>query len=274
MFVPGYRHFLRSAASAQWDETAVDLSADALAWPQLDQDVATRVGRLVAGFCVAEAAVADQIVPFAPAAHQADAAACFEAQAIDEERHARFFDRVATEVMGVPGRTPAARRAALRPALEQSFVELFENRLPSASRALAAAAPGRPDRLASAVTLYHLLLEGIVFSAGQLALARLLDGPAGALTGMREGLGRVLVDERWHIGLGVRLLEEVGEGSAARDALAADTPAAVASWGDAVDQDLAERAVALHRRRLAAAGLGALTAPQPPRRVEAVSSRH
>lgn len=258
MFVAGYGHFLRTAASLQWDEATVDLSPDGRAWPALDPAVRSRVARLVAGFCVAEAAVAEEIVPFARAARDPDAAACFEAQAIDEDRHARFFDRIAAEVMGVAGPTAAQRRAVLRRSVPPRFVELFEERLPGVARALPPAPRGELESgaaLADAVALYHLHLEGIVFSAGQLALLRLLDGPASALVGLREGLERVLADERWHIGLGVRLLDDIGAAMAPDERVAAEAPAAVAAWGDAVDADLAERTIALHRRRLAAARL-------------------
>ena len=34
--ITGYGHFAQLADSLQWDETAIDLSADAQAWSQLD----------------------------------------------------------------------------------------------------------------------------------------------------------------------------------------------------------------------------------------------
>ena len=259
MFVAGYGHFLRTAASLQWDEADVDLRPDARAWPELAPALRERVELLVAGFCIAEAAVAEDIVPFGLAAPDPDAAACFEAQAIDEQRHARFFDRVAAEVMTVPGGSAPARRSTLRPRLPSGFVDLFEERLPRVARALAAPAGGEPARargaLCDAVALYHLVLEGVVFSAGQLALLRLLDGPARVLAGLREGLERVLADERWHIGLGVRLLDDVGGTAGWDERLVAEAVDTAAIWGDAVETDLVERVIALHRRRLGVARL-------------------
>ena len=259
MFVAGYGHFLRTAASAQWDEAAVDLRPDAEAWPRLDPRLHERIARLVAGFCVAETAVATEILTFAAAAGDPDVAACFEAQAVDERRHARFFDRVAAEVAGVPGDSAAQRRTALSPRLEDEFLELFEERLPAVARALAGDAP--PGSLAAAVSLYHLVLEGVVFATGQLALARLLDG--GELPGLRRGTELVLRDERWHIGLGARLLDDLGhaatDGAVERVLEEAETMAA--AWGDAIDPELGRSVLGLHRRRLSAAGLAAAGAP-------------
>src|SRR3712207_9577230 len=56
------------------------------------------------------------------------------------------------------------------------------------------------------VSLYHMLLEGVVFNAGTQAL--LEDLADGALPGVREGVKRVERDERWHVGFGLRCLLE------------------------------------------------------------------
>ena len=59
----------------------------------------------------------------------------------------------------------------------------------------------RPLRAAGveAVGVYHMVLEGVVFTAGQLALLELVDD---RLPGLREGTELVLRDERWHVGFG------------------------------------------------------------------------
>jgi ribonucleoside-diphosphate reductase beta chain len=275
VFVAGYGHFLRAAASLRWDEGAVDLSADARAWVALDPRLRGRLLHLLAGFCVGEAAVASELGPFARAAHDADAAACFEVQALDEARHARFFDRVAAEVAGVAGSGPSERREALRPLLPAPFVALFERRLQAVARGLAEA--GGADRadstagaadlgavremgtdgdLSGAVALYHLVLEGLVFTAGQHALLDLLELSGAPLPGLRHGVELVLRDERWHVGFGARLLAEVGGADGVAERLLDEAQPAVAAWGDAVDPPVAARVLATHRRRLRAAGLG------------------
>ena len=52
-----------------------------------------------------------------------------------------------------------------------------------------------------------LLLEGVVFTAGQRALLAALEDDD--LPGIREGVTRVDLDERWHIGLGLRHLSQI-----------------------------------------------------------------
>lgn len=208
-----YDYFERLAARAQWDEARIDLSADAAAWPA----VATpRLTELVAGFCVGEAGVAEHLAPFG------DAVELFEIQARDERRHARFFARYADAVgLGDPRRL-----------VSREFLHLFEERLPEA----VAGTPGE------AVGLYHMVLEGVVFTAGQLALLELVDE---RLPGLKEGAERVLGDERWHVGFGARCLADMDYDE---DAILAEGERAAAVWAP----EHAERVVTGLRARLRA----------------------
>ncbi len=237
MGLAGYDHLLRAADRLRWDDGGLDLAGDAPAWRALAPELRARLERLVAGFCVAEAAVAEHLAPFEAAAPDERLAACFAAQADDEARHARLFRRVATEVMGVDGVRDA--RALAGPAL----CELFEGELPA--RAASVAAGGGLPR---AVGLYHLVLEGVAFTGGQEALIGLLVR-AGTLPAVLDGARRVQADERWHLGLGVACLREAG---AAEDlGLEAPLRLAAACWGDAAGDALDANAVlARHHRRL------------------------
>ena len=236
-------------ARLQWDATAIDLSADARAWPGLPVQRRRRLTTLLAGFRVAEDAVAQHLTPFADVTEHVDTMMMwiFFLQRRDEDRHAQFFDRVAAEVLGLPGDTPAERYAAAREHVPPALLALFEERLPALTAELAAG----ETELVNGVALYHMTLEGAVFSAGQRAL--LDDLADGALPGIREGVEHVELDERWHVGFGVRTL--VKDGSAD---VVADVPEraaeAAAGWGDVVPAETQEQTVALVRRRLSLAG--------------------
>ena len=219
--IAGYEHFLRIADRVQWDEAEIDLSADARAWPAAGDE---RVAELIAGFCVGEAGVAEHLAPFAAAASPA-AARCFAAQERDELRHARFFARAVSEVLGA---------ADPRELLSAEFLELFEVRLPEAAAAAS-------TDLAGAVGLYHMVLEGVVFTAGQYALLERLDP---RLPGLRQGTDLVLRDERWHVGFGTRCLIDAGLDEAA---ILSEGERAAAVWAP----EQAERVVTTLRRRLA-----------------------
>jgi ribonucleoside-diphosphate reductase beta chain len=211
--IASYEHFLGLASRLQWDDAAIDLSADAA--PD------ARVAELLAGFCVGEAAVAEHLHDF----FDGPAAACFAAQRRDEERHARFFERYAASV-GLDD--PRAH-------VSDEFAELFEHRLPEA-----AARAG-----SEAVGVYHMVLEGVVFTAGQLQLLEILDDQR---PGLRTGTELVLRDERWHVGFGTRCLLDSGLSASAEALVLEEGAQAAALWAP----EQADRVMATLHRRLRA----------------------
>ena len=139
-----------------------------------------------------------------------------------------LFDRIGAEVLGLPGDSPAERRDAARAHVAPAFLEVFEQQLPAMAAELAA---GRAE-LDEAISLYHMLLEGVIFDAGQHAL--LDDLADGTLPGVREGIARVERDERWHVGFGLRCLIETKPSAEHLDDLLRRSAAAAEVWGDAV----------------------------------------
>jgi ribonucleoside-diphosphate reductase beta chain len=243
-----YDTFVILAETLQWDEAAIDFAPDKQAWPTLDDTENARVLGLIAGFCIAESAVSGHLGSFQAAASDDSVAACFRAQARDEHRHARFFDRVAAEVAAVPGGDAAARRDVLRTLVSPELVALFEDRLPATALRLAEHREG----LTAAVGLYHMVLEGVVLLAGQNAMLDTLGRLSAGLPGVRRGVELVLRDERWHIGFGTRLIRWAGIGHDELEALLALGQEAAGAWGDLVSPAAAERAVRIHRSRLRA----------------------
>jgi ribonucleoside-diphosphate reductase beta chain len=125
-----------------------------------------------------------------------------------------------------------------RARLAPEFLALFDERLPAAARAAA-------EEFAGSVGLYHMILEGVVFTAGQYALLDRLDD---RLPGLKQGTELVLRDERWHIGFGTRCLMDAGLSPALQAAILAEGEEAAALWAP----EQAERVVLTLKRRLAA----------------------
>jgi ribonucleoside-diphosphate reductase beta chain len=238
----GYDHLIAAARRLRWDAETIALDHDATTVAQLPDGDRRMLETLVGGFWLAEHAVADELGPYIHAADVAvaDPAAreCFAVQAEDEARHARFFDRVAGEVLEL------ADPAASAPS---EIATLCGADLPAASRALAADAGAQT--MAAAVGLYHLVLEGIVFAVGQDALGEL--GERAGLPGIAEGIDRVQGDERWHVGLGVLHLQRLGAPADVRGPAAR----AIAAWGPTIATgERVDRVLAAHRRRVQIAG--------------------
>lgn len=251
----GFDYFLRVGRESQWSDAIIDLSTDAAAWPLLDPALRDRAMGFIAGFAVAEWAVAGELGAFADVVDHPRAALCFVMQDGDEVRHSRFFDRVVEEVAQVPGATREDRREAVRRFVSPQLLELFEVTLPER-----AARVGHARGLQAGVGLYHMVLEGVVLTAGQLAFVELLE-EIGVLPGLKRGVELVQRDERWHVGFGARCLQELALSPAEVERILAEGRQAVNAWGELVTAEHTDRMGRLHTRRLRAAGL--LPAPLP-----------
>jgi ribonucleoside-diphosphate reductase beta chain len=248
--------FSRVVAKLQWDPHGIDLEPDAEAWPRLPEERRERLTKLLAGFRIADDAVSEHLEPFGPAANDSLISWVVFLQRRDEKRHATFFDRVAAEVLRLPGDTEDERRLAARELAPPAILELFEERLPAMAAAMAEGRIGLSDGMA----LYHMTLEGMVLSAGQHALLTELEDRA--LPGVREGVYHVELDERWHIGFGLRCLNDARPSPEIVDTALSDAEDAAAAWGDALPPEVRARIIPLARRRMAiiARALGARTA--------------
>jgi len=241
--------FSRVVARLQWDARAIDLAADAREWPELPDERRRRLTAVLAGFRVAEDAVAEHLAPFGAAANNSLVAWVLYLQRRDEQRHAILFDRIAAEVLELRGDTADERRDAARELAPAGVLELFEERLPAMAGELAAGRTG----VDSGIGLYHMILEGIVLYAGQRALLADLDD--GALPGVHEGVRRVELDERWHIGFGLRCLMDAQPSSDVIEGVLASAEDAAGAWGDAVPSEISEAIAPMCQRRLAVAKL-------------------
>jgi ribonucleoside-diphosphate reductase beta chain len=237
--------FSRLVAKLQWDANGIDLEPDAAAWAALPEERRERLTVLLAAFRVADAAVSEHLAPFGPAAKNSLVAWVIFLQRRDEERHATFFDRVAAEVLKLPGETKEDRREAARRLAPPGILELFDERLPAMAAEME---EGQAD-LSDGMALYHMTLEGMVLSAGQRALLNELDD--GALPGVRKGVYHVELDERWHIGFGLRCLIDARPSRELVDTILAEAEGAAAAWGDALPVEIRDMIVPMARRRMA-----------------------
>lgn len=240
--LPDYDALLAISARGAWDPEAFDLSADVARWPELPAAVRERFLGLFAGFLVGEQAVAEHLVPFEAAAADPGLRACLRAQQVEEERHEQATARI-WAAFAKPGAANLAGAAALAPA---PLVALFSRELPDAAAAAATDLPG-------AIALYHGLLEGVVFLAGQTAVRGLAE--TWGLPGVGATFARIERDERWHVALGVRALVDAPGGTAVAERLPERARTAAAAWGELVDAPTRDATLELVDRRLTAAGL-------------------
>jgi ribonucleoside-diphosphate reductase beta chain len=131
------------------------------------------------------------------------------------------------------------------------LLELFEERLPAIAERVAEDA----ENLTAGVGLYHMILEGVVLTAGQHALLDTLEQLSVSMPGTRKGMELVLRDERWHIGFGSRIIQSADIVDDEMEELLTQGTKACSAWGDLINAKAVDKVEQLHRRRLKSVGI-------------------
>ena len=121
----------------------------------------------LSAFFIGEQRVTDELGPIMRAAPTEDMRIFLSTQIADEARHVRFFNRFYEEVGVLEGADDlAARLARVQRNLNPEFAELFDGMLKSRVDRLAAE-PEDLETLVEAITLYHMVIEGVLALTGQ-----------------------------------------------------------------------------------------------------------
>jgi 1,2-phenylacetyl-CoA epoxidase catalytic subunit len=155
-------------------------------------------------FFFGEDSVTDNLSPYIDAAPLEEQKYFLATQQVDEARHAIFFHRFFSEVIGA-GDDIAATLAFTEQHLGWGYRQVF-NRLDRMAEEL------RRDRslpkFAQAITLYHLVVEAAMAQPGQHFIEDFFVRE-GTMPGFSAGMEHVSRDEQRHIGFGVKVLSEL-----------------------------------------------------------------
>jgi ribonucleoside-diphosphate reductase beta chain len=196
----------------QWATQDLDFSQDRIDWHERipEEERFQRMWGL-SSFFIGEQKVADELGPIMRACPTEEQRIFLCTQIADEARHVRFFDRFFSEVGVLENTTELKQRlGALEEHLHPAFAELFDGLLkPRVDRL--AAEPGDRDALVEAITLYHMVIEGMLALTGQHFIID-YNEREGTLPGFVKGFSNVARDEHRHIAFGVRfLVDQVNE---------------------------------------------------------------
>jgi hypothetical protein len=189
-----------------WSAMDLDFSQDKIDWNEKFDDFMRKAARWnYSLFFFGEDEVADTLSPLVDAAPREEQTYFLATQQVDEARHAIFFSRFFTEVIGVDATDYGATLAAANPDLTWGLKKVFES-LRKVTDEL------RTDRsmpkLAQAITLYHMVVEGTLAQTGQHFIADYLT-EMDVMPGFRAGMVNVEKDEQRHIAFGVKLLADL-----------------------------------------------------------------
>src|SRR5215216_2465121 len=186
----------------QWATQDLDFSQDRIDWHERI-DPEERFQRMygLSGFFIGEQRVTDELGPIMRACPSEEQRIFLSTQIADEARHVRFFDRFYSEVGVYEGTDDLADRLrATKEHLNESFGQLFDDLLHSKVDRLAAE-PEDTEILVEAITLYHMVIEGVLALTGQHFIIS-FNEQQGTLPGFVEGFGNVARDEHRHIAFG------------------------------------------------------------------------
>jgi ribonucleoside-diphosphate reductase beta chain len=192
----------------QWATQDLDFSQDRIDWNERFS-AEERYMRMygLSAFFIGEQRVTDELGPIMRAAPTEEMRIFLSTQIADEARHVRFFNRFYEEVGVLDEPDLAARLERLQSNLNPEFAELFDGMLKERVDRLAAE-PGDTVVLVEAITLYHMVIEGVLALTGQHFIIG-YNEEQGTLPGFVEGFGNVARDEHRHVAFGSRFLTEM-----------------------------------------------------------------
>lgn len=214
-----------------WSAKALDFTQDALDWRTKISEEQRRAALWnYAMFLDGEESVTVTLAPFLTAVRRPEDRVFLATQVADEARHHVFFDRFLREVCGV-GHDLATTLDATRPSLSWGYRQVF-GELDRASDAIRRSPRSLPA-LARGITLYHIVVEGMLAHTGQHFL-REYGARDQIFPGFGAGINLVARDESRHIAFGIQLLRELVTGSSACKSAAIGTLNRVLPWATGV----------------------------------------
>ena len=186
--------------SQHWAAGALTFEQDRRDWAGMPSGDHTMLVDSLAPFFAGEERVAAAFAPLAMAADDEDEAAFLATQQVDEARHMHFFARFWREVFMPDEAAGEAAIANARARCNDAFAELFDRRLMGAVDRLRLE-PRDTAAKVEAVTIYHLIVEGVLGLTGQRFVLDYLES-TGVLPDIAAGFRNVKHDEHRHIAWG------------------------------------------------------------------------
>jgi ribonucleoside-diphosphate reductase beta chain len=190
-----------------WRAHELDFSVDREHWLISPGEAQRHTAFSIGSFYVGEERVTADLAPFLLAAPSGEIEAFLATQLVDEMRHAVFFDRWASEVMGLESGSFRARLHEIEDRMLGPWHFLFDDSL----REIANRIKDRPDDLelfVEGIVTYHMVTEGVLAMPGQRIMIE-YTADHDLYPGFNKGFSLVEQDEHRHIAFGVRFLKDV-----------------------------------------------------------------
>jgi len=194
----------------QWSVQDLDFTQDRIDWHERIP-AEERYQRMygLSSFFIGEQRVASELGPMMRAVPEEDMRIFLCTQIADEARHVAFFNRFYEEVGVLESDNLKDRLEETSAHLNENFGVLFDEMLKSRVDRLATE-PEDLETLVEAITLYHMVIEGMLALTGQHFIIEYNES-IGTLPAFVEGFGNVARDEHRHVAFGARFLRDMAE---------------------------------------------------------------
>jgi ribonucleoside-diphosphate reductase beta chain len=191
----------------QWQTQELDFSKDREDWNERISEE-ERFQRMygLSAFFIGEQKVAEELGPIMRAVPTEDQKIFLCTQIADEARHVRFFERFYREVGVLESDGLAEMLAETSEHLNENFGRLFDEMLKQRTDRLSVE-PEDGEALVEAVTIYHMVIEGMLALTGQHFIMDYNESE-GTLPAFVEGFQNVARDEHRHVAFGSVFLRE------------------------------------------------------------------
>jgi ribonucleoside-diphosphate reductase beta chain len=193
----------------QWRTQDLDFTQDRVDWHGFPEEERFQRMYGLSSFFIGEQRVAEELGPMMRAAPTEEMRIFLCTQIADEARHVAFFNRFYSEVGVLESATLQERlketSAHLNPQFNVLFDELLKGKVDRLARA-----PEDLETLVEAITLYHMIIEGMLALTGQHFIIT-YNEENGTLPGFVEGFNNVARDEHRHVAFGARFLREMAD---------------------------------------------------------------
>ncbi len=203
-----YRQLYSLWERQQWAVQDLDFTQDRVDWHErisAEERYARMYG--LSSFFVGEQRVAAELGPMMRACPDEDMRIFLCTQIADEARHVAFFDRFYAEVGVLEAEDLGGRLAETSGHLNPEFGVLFDEMLRNRVDRLARE-PEDTETLVEAVTIYHMVIEGMLALTGQHFIIS-YNERVGTLPAFVEGFINVARDEHRHVAFGARFLRDM-----------------------------------------------------------------
>ena len=203
-----YRQLYELWERQQWATQDLDFTEDRIDWHERipEEERFQRMYGLSA-FFIGEQRVAAELGPMMRAAPDEEMRLFLCTQIADEARHMAFFDRFYSEVGVLEAGSLEGRLEETGAHLNSEFGVLFDEML-SARVDRLASEPEDLETLVEAVTIYHMVVEGMLALTGQHFIID-YNERMGTLPAFVQGFTLVARDEHRHVAFGARFLRDM-----------------------------------------------------------------